>query len=206
MNDNVIYSRQQTLNVKVPNNATVVGCGGVGYYVAINLALLGTKRISLIDPDVFEESNMNRLPITEDDLGRYKVEVIRDKLLSIRPNLDVFILPDSITNEFNLHLLKNTFVFICTDSLESQQVVFQYCKKNNIKFFKIGYDGRHFTITNSDVQVWELDPSSRYQIVPSYAITPQLAVLICLSFIDLEVDREIYVSMSIEDLIKCILR
>ena len=57
------------------STVAVVGCGGLGGYVVEELARLGVCRLKAIDPDVFEEHNLNRqLMSTIAALGQPKVE------------------------------------------------------------------------------------------------------------------------------------
>lgn len=64
----------------------VIGCGGLGGSVAALLARIGIGRLRLIDPDVFEEHNLNRQQFaTVDSLGRPKTEVARTTIRSINP-------------------------------------------------------------------------------------------------------------------------
>src|SRR5512136_1109406 len=56
-------------------HVAVIGCGGLGGYVIEELARLGVGRITAIDPDVFEEHNLNRqLFSSPENLGKPKVE------------------------------------------------------------------------------------------------------------------------------------
>lgn len=72
----------------------VFGVGGVGGYVAEALARSGVGSFVLIDSDTVSRSNINRQIIaTEDTIGRKKVEVMRERILSINPQADVEICP-----------------------------------------------------------------------------------------------------------------
>ncbi len=79
----------------------VFGVGGVGGYVVECLARSGVGAIDLIDSDVVSESNINRQIIaTHDTVGKYKVDVMRERILSINPKAQVtgyrcFYLPDT---------------------------------------------------------------------------------------------------------------
>src|SRR4051812_4598867 len=42
------------------SRAAVIGCGGLGGYVIEELARIGVGELVLVDPDVFEEHNLNR--------------------------------------------------------------------------------------------------------------------------------------------------
>ena len=60
----------------------LAGCGGLGGYVAQLMTRMGVGAFRLCDPDVFEESNINRQCFcTEKTLGQLKVEVCRQNLL-----------------------------------------------------------------------------------------------------------------------------
>ena len=64
----------------------VIGCGGLGGSVAALLARLGIGRLRLVDPDCFEEHNLNRQRFaTVDSLGRPKTETARTVIRSINP-------------------------------------------------------------------------------------------------------------------------
>ena len=50
----------------------VVGCGGLGGWVALGLARLGVPELTLIDPDTFDRTNAPRQLMFPDDLGQSK--------------------------------------------------------------------------------------------------------------------------------------
>jgi len=68
------------------SRVAVIGCGGLGGYIIEELARLGVGTIVAIDPDVFEEHNLNRqLFSTPDNLGQYKVEAAHRRISVINP-------------------------------------------------------------------------------------------------------------------------
>lgn len=68
----------------------VFGVGGVGGYVCEALARAGVGRIDIVDKDVVDITNINRQIIaTHATVGQPKVEVCRDRMLSINPELVV---------------------------------------------------------------------------------------------------------------------
>ncbi len=79
----------------------VFGVGGVGGYVAEALARSGVGGFVLIDNDTVSLSNLNRQIIaTRDTIGRDKVEVMKERILSINPGAKVetrkcFYLPEA---------------------------------------------------------------------------------------------------------------
>ncbi len=83
------------------SRVAVFGVGGVGGYVVEALARSGVGALELIDSDTVSVSNLNRqLLATRPDLGRLKVDVARERVLSINPEAEVvthpvFYLPET---------------------------------------------------------------------------------------------------------------
>ena len=83
----------------------VFGIGGVGGYVCEALVRSGVYQFDLIDDDKVCLTNLNRQIIaTRKTVGKYKAEVMRDRILEINPDADVrihkcFFLPEN-ENEF----------------------------------------------------------------------------------------------------------
>lgn len=79
----------------------VLGIGGVGGHCAEALIRSGIGAIDIFDNDRVSLSNMNRqLIATHSTLGRYKVEVMKERLLDINPNAQIgafrlFYLPET---------------------------------------------------------------------------------------------------------------
>ncbi|MBU1138528.1 MAG: HesA/MoeB/ThiF family protein [Proteobacteria bacterium] len=68
----------------------IIGSGGLGGRVAELLARMGVGNIFLTDPDIFNESNLNRQNFcTTETLGDYKVEVVARELKKINPILNI---------------------------------------------------------------------------------------------------------------------
>ena len=68
------------------SRVAVIGCGGLGGYLIEELARLGVGTLVLIDPDVFEEHNLNRQLLSSPDrLGQTKVEAAVQRVAEINP-------------------------------------------------------------------------------------------------------------------------
>ncbi len=68
----------------------VFGIGGVGSYVVEGLARAGVENLVLIDHDEVDITNINRQIIaTHKTIGKPKVEVARERVLDINPNINV---------------------------------------------------------------------------------------------------------------------
>lgn len=76
---------QQTLT---DAHVVILGAGGVGSHVAWNLAAMGIGRITIVDFDKIEETNLNRqLTYTPADIGQPKVEILCERLSAFNPSI-----------------------------------------------------------------------------------------------------------------------
>ncbi len=72
------------------SRVAVFGIGGVGGYTVEALARTGIGRLDLIDDDKVCLTNLNRqILATRQTVGRYKVDVAKERILSINPDADV---------------------------------------------------------------------------------------------------------------------
>jgi tRNA A37 threonylcarbamoyladenosine dehydratase len=81
----LLYDRQQALQLTTPNAITIAGLGGIGSWVAILAAMSGVPNVFLFDPDTLEEHNRNRLPFCQGSLNQNKVDIVANYIKGIRP-------------------------------------------------------------------------------------------------------------------------
>lgn len=95
----------------------IVGCGGTGSAVAEQLARLGVRSLMLIDADNLSASNVTRVyGSTPAEVGRPKVEVLRDHLMRIAPGLTCEAIIGMVTQErVARQLIGRDIIFGCTD-------------------------------------------------------------------------------------------
>lgn len=115
----------------------IVGCGALGTYSAEQLVRAGVKKISLIDPDVVEETNLQRQTLfTEADANntRPKVSAAKEKLQQINSNVII----DSYQETFDQALFREfhdlDLVLDCTDNFLARQVINDYCLQFDLPF------------------------------------------------------------------------
>ena len=81
---------QEALDKLKKAHVAIFGIGGVGGYVAEALARSGIGYFTLIDNDTISLSNINRQIIaTVDTVGKYKTDVMKERILSINPKAEV---------------------------------------------------------------------------------------------------------------------
>ncbi len=92
----------------------VIGCGGLGGASSALLARLGVGFLRLVDPDVFEEHNLNRQQFaTVDTLGQRKVQAAREALAVINPAADI----DAVCGRWRREHLED--IAVAVDGLDS---------------------------------------------------------------------------------------
>ena len=72
------------------SRVVIVGMGAVGSWIAANLVQSGVLYLVLIDNDCVELSNVHRqYGFTEDDIGKVKTSVLKERLLQIEPDVSI---------------------------------------------------------------------------------------------------------------------
>ncbi len=98
----------------------VVGLGGIGSQITQGLAYLGIRRFVLVDEDIVEQTNLNRLVgATEDDVlhAAPKVRVAERTINGINPNAVVEIYQSTNRSKKAIDALRKcTFLFGCVDN------------------------------------------------------------------------------------------
>jgi tRNA A37 threonylcarbamoyladenosine dehydratase len=82
------------------SRVAVIGCGGLGGYVLEELARLGVGQIVAIDPDHFEEHNLNRQILsTPRTLGRAKVEAAAQRIAEVNPAVTIRAVKENLSRD-----------------------------------------------------------------------------------------------------------
>ncbi|MCI8668944.1 MAG: tRNA threonylcarbamoyladenosine dehydratase [Lachnospiraceae bacterium] len=117
------------------SRVAIFGIGGVGGYAAEALARSGIGAFDLIDMDTVSVSNINRQIIaTMSTVGRYKTEVMRDRILDINPQADVvvhncFYLPE---NEQDFNFYQYDYIVDAVDTVTAKISIICKAKKLQI--------------------------------------------------------------------------
>ena len=131
------FSRTELLigkeGIKSLQNAKVAifGLGGVGSFVMEGLVRAGVGNFVLVDDDKICLTNLNRQIIaTRKTIGKYKVEVAKERILEINPKANVeifqeFYMPGSESNILTKDL---TYVVDCIDTVTAKIELVQNCK------------------------------------------------------------------------------
>jgi tRNA A37 threonylcarbamoyladenosine dehydratase len=142
----------------------VVGVGGVGSWAVEAFARSAVGHITLIDLDHVAESNINRqLPAIETELGRAKVQVLRERIALINPACRVETIEDFLTVD-NLEAMiaaENHWVLDCIDSFRIKAALIAFCRRRKQSIITVGGAGGQRDSTRvrvGDLRKTEQDP------------------------------------------------
>ncbi len=112
--------------------ALVVGAGGIGTYVALNLALMDIGEIDIVDGDKIEEHNLNRQALYYGKIGENKAKVLSGRLREfskVRINALQYYLKDEsqIKKSYDI-------IFSCLDNWEWRFRLSNYSLRKGINF------------------------------------------------------------------------
>lgn len=144
--DSLIVERQSALGLNVPNKAMIVGVGGTGSWVALLLAMMGTPRLVLVDPDDVEIHNLNRLPLPLATVGSKKVDAVAQEIERYRPSIHCA----ALGTKFMPVMLRDMdfdVVFDCTDNTLAQQEIHGACKHASARYVRCGCSATEFSAT-----------------------------------------------------------
>ncbi len=81
----------------------VLGAGGIGTHMAWHMIALGVAKLTIVDFDTVEESNFNRQLLFDcSDVGKVKVEVLKEKLSAINPAVQIETICTRISSQSEL--------------------------------------------------------------------------------------------------------
>ena len=115
----------------------IVGCGSVGSTIAENLARCGVKKMVLWDFDTVEAHNIVNQMFRQQDVGKSKVEALKDILYDINPEIvdTVELKPDGWQGK-----LMSGYIFLCVDNIELRRQIVE--KHMDSQYVKAVFDFR----------------------------------------------------------------
>jgi molybdopterin/thiamine biosynthesis adenylyltransferase len=154
------------------SSAVVVGLGGIGSWIAVDLALVGIGTLILYDTDTVEASNLNRTLFKLSHIGQPKTIAVKE-LISERRKDTIVITNDVHFTAEHLQKLEGVdYLFDCSDTTKLKDEVAQV--KEKPKYIKLGYDGFEATICVNDFESGKWGTDSSYTVTPSFFAPPQL--------------------------------
>lgn len=129
----------------------IAGCG-IGSQVAEAAARAGFQHFILVDGDTIDLHNLNRQSFFSDQIGKYKVDSLKENIMRINPLAKVIAHPVNISLENVTLLVQNSDVIFDTiDFLDLQNIVCLHDKAHSLKkilisSFSVGFGAALITI------------------------------------------------------------
>ena len=116
----------------------IFGVGGVGSWCAESLVRSGIKHLTIVDSDSVCASNINRqLMATTETIGQVKVDVLRQRLLTINPSAEITAIHEFFTAETaeRFHLDSYDYIIDAIDSLKDKALLILMACETKATFF-----------------------------------------------------------------------
>jgi len=114
--------------------AIVAGLGGIGSWVALDLALIGVGSILIYDTDKIEPSNLNRTLFKESQIGTYKTEAAKELIAERRKDCLVLSFEEFFEAEMLNKLDGVEYFFDCTDTTRLKDSMYEFKVKKKMEF------------------------------------------------------------------------
>lgn len=137
----------------------IIGLGGVGSWVVEAVARSGVGEITLVDFDDVCVSNFNRqIHATDETVGKFKVDVMADRVRSINSECRIHIVNDRFSEETAARILDGKFSYVIDafDNGFGKAFLANHCRRNKIPLLVLGSVGG-----KSDPGLIQLDDLSR---------------------------------------------
>lgn len=125
----LLLTEQKVAQLK-ESNVLVVGLGGVGAYAAEMIARAGVGKMTIIDGDVANITNLNRqLLATHSGLGQPKAELMAKRLRDINPDIELTVINEFLRDERTLEVLqaqKYDYVVDAIDTLSPKLYLIKF--------------------------------------------------------------------------------
>lgn len=115
----------------------IIGCGSVGSTLAENLARCGVTKMTLWDFDTVEAHNIVNQMFRQQDVGKPKVEALKDILMDINPEIKDTV--ELKPNGWEGKLLSG-YIFLCVDNIELRRTIVE--KHMDSPYVKAMFDFR----------------------------------------------------------------
>ncbi|MBW1619235.1 MULTISPECIES: ThiF family adenylyltransferase [Empedobacter] len=149
--------KEEGLEILKNSNILVVGLGGVGSFAAEFIARAGVGKMTIVDGDTVDITNINRqLPALHSTVGQHKVDVVGDRLMDINPELELTRINEFLSPERTHEIVTPDFDYVldCIDSVTPKINLILAAKRKKIKVISnMGAGGKYLA---SKVQVRDI--------------------------------------------------
>ena len=163
---NYLYINDEN-QVSIKNFHILIGGCGLGSVIAECALRLGFENICIVDGDKVELSNLNRQNYVRADIGKFKVESLKDRLLQINQEARIEAIPEFLTKENIIGYLDKGFDVAINTIDFTSDIPFLFdeiCSEYNIPVLhplNLGWGGSVIVIDQHSKKLHELQPDYR---------------------------------------------
>jgi molybdopterin-synthase adenylyltransferase len=131
----------------------IIGAGGLGCAAAPYLASAGVGKITLVDPDIVELSNLQRQILHyQENIGLAKVESVRQSLYQINPDIEIHTIAQRADKSLLSELITKVDVVLdCSDNFKTRHLINQSCVNAKVPLVSgsaIRFDGQLLVVNS----------------------------------------------------------
>ena len=136
------------------SKVAVYGLGGVGSYVVEAFARAGIGHLVLVDFDKYDITNINRqLGAYHSTIGRYKVDVMKERILDINPGIIVEAYSPEEINGGEVSIIDSSYSYVvdAIDTMKNKLELIEKCNKENVQIITVTGSGNKLDATKFEV-------------------------------------------------------
>ncbi|HAO14489.1 MAG TPA: tRNA threonylcarbamoyladenosine dehydratase [Tenacibaculum sp.] len=122
---------------KIKNaNILIVGLGGVGSFAAEFIVRAGVNKLTIVDGDIFDETNKNRqLPALNSTIGKSKAFIMAERIKDINSNIELKVIEEFISPEKAFEIVSPNFDYVidCIDSITPKVNLIVAARRKKVK-------------------------------------------------------------------------
>ncbi len=147
---------EKGIDILKKSSVAIFGVGGVGGYVTEMLSRAGIGNLTLVDGDVFCESNLNRqLYANVNTLNKNKAEVAAEHIRSVNNECNVCAIPLFYTKETEFDFNKYDYVVDAIDSVNDKISIIVNSQKANTSVISSMGAGNKLTTDFKVMDIYE---------------------------------------------------
>lgn len=147
-----IFSRNQGIlesSLMADKQAIIAGVGSGGFFVGLELVKAGIGSVIVADDDLFAYHNICRHVCGIHDVGRFKVDIFKERAADINPDCKVYIFRDLLQHvdpaALEKILWQNSIILCCTDNRHAGYVCNEMADRYHIPMIDAGCGARAST-------------------------------------------------------------
>jgi molybdopterin-synthase adenylyltransferase len=146
---NLTTISEAELKILASSKVLVVGCGGLGGYIIEMLSRIGIGHLTIMDPDTFDETNLNRQILSHvSNIGKPKVDEANNRIKIVNPSVHVIKYKEALTEGNAEKIIKGHHIVMdAVDNISTRLLMEKICEVQNIPLIHGAIAGWYFQVS-----------------------------------------------------------